>query len=425
MEEEDDQKDPFVQPCICDGSLKYIHLSCLKKWISTHSCLKLDSNEDCSIFLIKPIECELCKTKFPDYIKHQNRLYPLLDFTNVYKSYMTLESLTLDKNNNKFIYVVSLAKNKKIKAGRGHECNILFSDISISRIHSHFIIENRNIYLEDNDSKFGTLIFIQTPKLKISQELPLYIQIGRTSLEISIKKDFKLFSCCEIVEKKSIYFYYNQNEKYIKDNIELIVKDNESESEESEFYYKNNNTQEIKNFQNNSIHIKEIDKMSDNEYLLIKHNKKTKDIKRGVFLDDENDKIENESFKENKSDNNKDNNQSNNKDNNQENNNEIIDNNENNIEENENDKKEGDASEVPSINIDDNNGNNNANDENDNNNANNENDNNNIDNENNNTNTHDEENGNIIESNNSSEENENELTNQNDSTMGEVLENIF
>jgi hypothetical protein len=373
--------------------------------------LKLDSNEDCSIFLIKPIECELCKTKFPDYIKHQNRLYPLLDFTNVYKSYMTLESLTLDKNNNKFIYVVSLTKNKKIKAGRGHECNILFSDISISRIHSHFIIENRNIYLEDNDSKFGTLIFIQTPKLKISQELPLYIQIGRTSLEISIEKDFKLFSCCEIVEKKSIYFYYNQNEKYIKDNIELIVKDNESESEESEFYYKNNNTQEIKNFQNNSIHIKEIDKMSDNEYLLIKHNKKTKDIKRGVFLDDENEKIENESFKENKS----------------ENNNEIIDNNENNIEENENenDKKGGDASEVPSININGNNGNNNANDENDNNNANNENDNNNIDNENNNTNTHDEENGNIIESNNSSEENENELTNQNDSTMGEILENIF
>jgi hypothetical protein len=30
MEEEDDQKDPSVQPCICNGSLKYIHLSCLK-----------------------------------------------------------------------------------------------------------------------------------------------------------------------------------------------------------------------------------------------------------------------------------------------------------------------------------------------------------------------------------------------------------
>ena len=301
-EEEDMQQDPLVQPCICDGSMKYIHLSCLKKWISTHSCVKLDSNEECAIFLIKPVECELCKTKFPDFIKHQNKLYPLLDFTNDFKSYLTLECLTLDKNKNKFIYVVSLEKDRKIKTGRGHECDILLSDISVSRIHCYFIVENKNVFLQDNDSKFGTLVFVQAPKLKLCQELPLYLKIGRSSLDIKIKKNFNLFSCCDISEKKSVYFYYDQNEKYLKDNMGLIVKNNETESEENEYYYKSNNTQEIKKMNDNSIYIKDIDRMSDNEYLLLKNNKKKKDMKKGVFFDnveDDKENLEKEKTKEN------------------------------------------------------------------------------------------------------------------------------
>ena len=305
-EEEDDQKNPLIQPCICDGSLKYIHLSCLKQWITTHSCVKLDDNDNCSIFLIKPVECELCKTKFPDYIKHKNKLNPLLDFSNEYQNYLTLESLTLDKNKNKFIYVISLEK-KKLKIGRGNECEIILSDISVSRIHCFFMVENKKVFLQDNDSKFGTLILVQTPKLKISQELPLYLQIGRTSFEFKIKQNFNLFSFCNIEEKISIYYYYNQNEKYIKDNIGLVVKEDESDLEDVE-YYKNNNTQEIieKNkFNNYSININEKDKMSDNKYLLIKHNKKNKIIKKNIFCEETLENEENQNnTKKNKNDNN-------------------------------------------------------------------------------------------------------------------------
>ena len=299
--EEEDEKNPLIQPCICDGSLKFIHLSCLKKWINTHSCLKLEGNENCSIYLIKPVECELCKTKYPDIIKHQNKLYHLIDLSNEYQSYLTLESLTLDRHKNKFIYAISLEKNKKIKIGRGHECEIILSDISISRLHSYLVIEKKNVYIEDNDSKFATLVFIQTPRLKLSQELPLYIQIGRTSIELKIKKNFKLFSCCDIEEKNNFYYYYNQNEKYIKDNMGLIVKDDESENH-SEDYYCNNNTQEIyeKNkYKNDSINIKERDKISDNEYLLMKHNKKNKEIKKNIFYEDTLSKDDNEVNSEN------------------------------------------------------------------------------------------------------------------------------
>lgn len=45
-----------------------------------------------------------------------------------------------------------------IKLGRGHECEIRITDISVSRNHA-VIKENPNgFYIFDNKSKFGTLI---------------------------------------------------------------------------------------------------------------------------------------------------------------------------------------------------------------------------------------------------------------------------
>ena len=302
--EEEKEENPLVQPCICSGSMKFIHLSCLKQWIGTRSCLKIDKTEDCSIFLIKPVECELCKTKFPDFIKHEGILYPLLDFSNEFESYLTLESLTLDKQKNKFIYVISLEKNRKLKVGRGHESNVLLSDISVSRIHCYMVVENHKVFLEDNDSKFGTLILVQAPSIKISEDLPLFIQVGRTFLECKIQKPFKLFNCCVAEEKDNIYYYYNQNEKYIQDNLGMVIKQDVSEIDDDEKIINNTLDQKYpldianKYKVNNSIKINDNDKLSDNEYLLMKHNKLNKNIKKTmIYNEDVKDDKENEDNK--------------------------------------------------------------------------------------------------------------------------------
>ena len=301
---EEESENPLVQPCTCSGSMKFIHLSCLKQWISTRSCIKIDNSKDCSIFLIKPVDCELCKTKFPDFIKYEGILYPLLDFKNEFENYLTLESMTLDKQNNKFIYVINLEKNRKIKVGRGHESMVILSDISVSRVHCYMVVENKNVFLEDNGSKFGTLILVQTPSIKLVDDLPLYLQIGRTFFEFKIKKKTKLFSCCEAEEKASIYYYYNQNEKYIKDNLGMVVKQDISDVDDEEDNLINNSLEQkypldiAKKYKvNNSIKINDGDKMSDNEYLLLKHNKLNKNIKKTMIYN-ENIKNNDESYKE-------------------------------------------------------------------------------------------------------------------------------
>ncbi len=264
MEEEDENENPIVQPCHCSGSCKYIHLKCLKRWLMNKSCIRVDKNDICSVFLFSESECELCKMKLPDFVNHKGKLISLLDFSDEFKNYFILESLTLDKENNKFLYVISLDKSREIRVGRG-QCDILLSDVSVSRIHCFFLIDGKNLYIQDNDSKFGTLILMQTESLKLTENLPLNIQVGRSYFKILIKRTPKFFECCGVSENPNIFYYFNQNKKQLEidrcftvktegdnddDNVDYDEDDEENKSEiniEESTSKKNENIEEIIN----------------------------------------------------------------------------------------------------------------------------------------------------------------------------------
>ena len=211
MEEDDTESNPLLNPCTCSGSMKYIHFNCLRHWINSKCYSKIENtNIDCSIYKIKPLECELCKSKFPDLIVKNGNIFNISEFNPEYENYLIFESLTLDKNKNKYIYIVSLNENS-LFIGRDKDSNILFSDISVSRIHCEFIRENNNIYIRDNDSTFGTLVLIQSTSLNFMENLPLYIQVGRTFFKILQKKKISKISCCNASEKPNDQYYFEQN----------------------------------------------------------------------------------------------------------------------------------------------------------------------------------------------------------------------
>ena len=232
--EEDDKNNPLVQPCNCSGSMKFIHLKCLKHCINTRSCIKIENNSSFSSYLIKPVECELCKMQFPDYISHNGKLFEVLDFETGYENYLIMENLSLDKHNNKFLYAISLDENKKIKVGRGHDANLVLNDISISRVHCILTIDSKNAYLEDNNSKFGTLVLIQSPVIKLAENLPLFIQVGRSFFKCQIKTNLKIFSCCGIFEKPNVNFYHQQNQKCMQKILTIKTENNYLEDEDFE-----------------------------------------------------------------------------------------------------------------------------------------------------------------------------------------------
>lgn len=225
--EEETQDNPLVQPCICSGSMKYIHLNCLKTWINTSVNIKLESTEYCNVYTYKPAECELCKTTFPDFIRHKGKLYEILDFYNDFNSFLIFECITQDKSQSKYIYVVNLdIPNNRINIGRGHNSNVLLNDISVSRLHCFLNINKgtKKIMISDNNSKFGTLILVQTKDIKLSPELMLHLQIGRSYLKIQSKKPLSLFGCCGVSEKKDSDYYYLQNSDKHKFQNKLTVK---------------------------------------------------------------------------------------------------------------------------------------------------------------------------------------------------------
>ena len=227
-EENDPKENPIIQPCRCSGSCKYIHLKCLKHWIMTKSCTKIDENEFCCVYIFSETECELCKSKLPDLVLHNNKLYSLLDFSDDFKNYLILECLTLDKENNKFLYIISLEKKGDIKIGRGQVCDILFSDASVSRIHCVLSVEGKSVFIRDYGSKFGTLILVQSPIINLTENLPLFIQVGRSFLNfIATDANPKFFGCCGVSEKPMICYYYQQNQKQIRDNRIFTVKTEE------------------------------------------------------------------------------------------------------------------------------------------------------------------------------------------------------
>lgn len=56
-------KDPLIAPCKCTGSMKFIHVECLKYWLNKK--LKSHTKNGISYHFWNTFECEICKEIYP------------------------------------------------------------------------------------------------------------------------------------------------------------------------------------------------------------------------------------------------------------------------------------------------------------------------------------------------------------------------
>jgi predicted component of type VI protein secretion system len=85
------------------------------------------------------------------------------------------------------LHVISLAE-KVLKIGRGHESDVRIADVSISRCHATIRFQRGHFLLEDNNSKFGTLVAMKKPRM-LEPGVNISIQMGRTVLSLSAQSD--------------------------------------------------------------------------------------------------------------------------------------------------------------------------------------------------------------------------------------------
>lgn len=76
--------------------------------------------------------------------------------------YILLESMPLDKNTSRNIHMLTVTDKKSdFKLGRGHESEVRINDISVSRCHAIIKCRKDGFYIEDNLSKFGTIVLLK------------------------------------------------------------------------------------------------------------------------------------------------------------------------------------------------------------------------------------------------------------------------
>ena len=287
--EYDKINNPLIKPCKCSGSMKYIHYECLLHWIKTKIKANnpiQDDNNILSTYSLCDVECELCKNKLPNYIRHKNKIYSLLNLDKKFDgnmaeknkikekikkkikeynyNYIIFDLISPNKSDNKYRFLAKFDKNNILKIGRGIEVQLVLNDISVSRNHCQLKLENDgSIVIEDNNSKFGTLILIQG-ELEILKGQKLNIQAGSNYLIIELKKKFKFFGCCNAEEIDMKNTYEKLNNKMIKYDInseildESITPDNSDNEEED----KNNIKQENKDLKKELI-----DKEEESKYI--------------------------------------------------------------------------------------------------------------------------------------------------------------
>ena len=247
---------PLINPCICKGSMKYIHYKCLKNWLNSkiESEMEQSSDNETIIYNTKDLSCELCKAKFPDYVKIKNKLYNISFYKPKFQEFIVFESMKADKNKNKYIYIISLDNRRCINIGRSSECELSIPELSISRFHAIIHKNKGELFIEDNKSKFGTLILVQNDNIKMNDFLALKLQIKNTYIKIKMKLPF-VYSCC-IANTNDIFKndYQSQNHKNLDIFSYFKIKDNnennlnsENDEEEKDNEIKNKTQSEINN----------------------------------------------------------------------------------------------------------------------------------------------------------------------------------
>lgn len=161
----------MINACQCIGSVKWIHLECIREWLEGKKHKK--ETPYVNSYIWRGLECEICKAFYKDVVKHpktgKDLSLLMFDIHEDGYQHMIIESVT--NSSSKTIHVVNFSRSNEIMVGRGSQCEVRITDVSVSRHHSTFELHhmpdksrasgwNFVLSVRDEMSKFGTLTFL-------------------------------------------------------------------------------------------------------------------------------------------------------------------------------------------------------------------------------------------------------------------------
>jgi hypothetical protein len=186
------EENPMITPCTCKGTMRYIHLECLQRWLNSKITTRERGNS--RSYSWKALECSLCKTSFPSTVIIKGHTYDLVSIPKPEGEFITLEAVQRPRDSPQTIHLIPLQNKNNVRLGRGHDSDVRISDISVSRNHALVRYDQGKLILEDNESKFGTLVQVRRP-IALDAESNFSIQCGRTVLSFACRMRTRCFSC--------------------------------------------------------------------------------------------------------------------------------------------------------------------------------------------------------------------------------------
>lgn len=159
------EDNPLISPCQCIGSVKYVHLNCLQRWIQPEGSSAVNTH------------CSICKARYPEKAQAMMIRPPAL----LLESWSNHRALRLR-------HWVSFANHSTASLGRFTEHNdVVIPDHSVSGEHALIIHSGDEFWLHDRESSNGTFIRLSAP-LRLAFGESLQMKMGKSLLCLQAKR---------------------------------------------------------------------------------------------------------------------------------------------------------------------------------------------------------------------------------------------
>eukprot|EP00826_Nyctotherus_ovalis_P049999 TRINITY_DN6085_c0_g2_i14.p1 TRINITY_DN6085_c0_g2~~TRINITY_DN6085_c0_g2_i14.p1 ORF type:complete len:256 (+),score=25.78 TRINITY_DN6085_c0_g2_i14:401-1168(+) len=108
LTDENTEDNPLVEsPCLCTGSVRFIHIKCLKYWLK--SKVSGRRTQYSVSYAWKDFECEVCKMKYPEkFTTSDGKLVEIAIIEKPQTNFMVLELDTKSNSGLKLIHIIFL-----------------------------------------------------------------------------------------------------------------------------------------------------------------------------------------------------------------------------------------------------------------------------------------------------------------------------
>jgi len=184
----------LIAPCDCRGSVEFVHIGCLQHWMRARTT----ASEGKRAYTYKMQTCELCKAPYPmHYVTTEGDRHPLVELDTPAAPYAVLEELNLVRAQDLEdagqllqaerlgLHLASFAEGP-IRLGRCRESDVEIHDEYVSRRHAVIRFEEGQFLLEDNGSKWGTLVALRE-ELRLSPDHTVSIQVGPAVFALAVQ----------------------------------------------------------------------------------------------------------------------------------------------------------------------------------------------------------------------------------------------